>query len=54
MIFVDTSAWYAGEVEDDMNHIRAKTVLKKLASNQYGAPITTVYVIDETLTLLWV
>ena len=52
MIFVDTSAWYASEVEDDKNHPQAVDFLKKLATNKYGSLVTTDYVLDETLTLL--
>lgn len=52
MIFVDTSAWYALEVQDDVNHAQAKQFLKRLASNEFGVPITTDYVLDETATLL--
>ena len=53
MIFVDTSAWYANEVEDDQNHFRARKFLKnELAANKYGLLVTSDYVLDETLTLL--
>lgn len=52
MIFVDTGAWYAGEVEDDTNHSAATSFLKELASSKYGSLVTTDYVLDETLTLL--
>ena len=52
MIFVDTSAWYAVEVEDDVNHERACKFLSLIASGKYGVSITTDYVLDETLTLL--
>ena len=52
MIFVDTSAWYALEVEDDVNHAEARGFLGKVAASGYGISITTDYVIDETLTLL--
>ena len=52
MIFVDTSAWYAAEVEDDVNHESACQFLSKIASREYGVAVTTDYVIDETLTLL--
>jgi predicted nucleic acid-binding protein len=52
LIFVDTSAWYAIEVEDDLNHEKACAFLSKIASGKYGVSITTDYILDETLTLL--
>lgn len=52
MIFVDTSAWYAIEVEDDVCHAKASRFLKELARNSHGALVTSDYVLDETLTLL--
>jgi len=52
MIFVDTSAWYALEVEDDVNHDAACKFLPQIASGKHGILITTDYILDETLTLL--
>ena len=52
MIFIDTSAWYATEVEDDLNHEIAYDFLSTIASGKHGIAITTDYIIDETLTLL--
>jgi hypothetical protein len=52
LIFVDTSAWYAIEVEDDVNHEAAYRFLSKIASGKHGVSITTDYVLDEALTLL--
>ncbi len=52
MIFVDTSAWYAFEVEDDVNHEQACKLLAEMASGKHGISVTTDYVLDETLTLL--
>jgi hypothetical protein len=52
MIFVDTSAWYAAEVEDDINHDKARKFLSVIASGKYGVTITTDCVLDETMTLL--
>jgi len=52
MIFVDTSAFYALEVEDDVNHERALEFAEELRKGRYGALVTTDYVLDETLTLL--
>lgn len=53
MIFVDTSAWYALEVEDDTNHKHALGFLSTLRDRRYGSLLTTDYVLDETVTLLW-
>jgi len=52
VIFVDTSAWYAVEVEDDVNHEQACKFLSEIASRKHGVAITTDCVLDETLTLL--
>ena len=52
MIFVDTGAWYAVEVEDDVNHEAACKFLSNIASGKHGVSITTDYVLDEALTLL--
>ena len=52
MIFVDTSAWYAAEVEDDVNHGKARNFLFQLAQGKHGVAITSDYVLDETMTLL--
>ncbi|MHA1595182.1 MAG: type II toxin-antitoxin system VapC family toxin [Candidatus Baldrarchaeia archaeon] len=53
MIFVDTTAFYALEVEDDVNHERAQSfLLNEIRTGKYGIMITSDYVVDETLTLL--
>ncbi len=52
MIFVDTSAWYALEVEDEINHEKARRFLAEIATGKHGVAITTDYVLDETMTLL--
>lgn len=52
MIFVDTGAWYAAEVEDDPNHAAARRFLSQLARGTHGALLTTDYVLDEAMTLL--
>ena len=49
---MDTSAWYAIEVEDDVNHEAACKVLSSIASGKHGIIVTTDYVLDEMLTLL--
>jgi len=53
VIFVDTSAFYALEVEDDINHLKALNfVRKELSTGKHGLLITSEYVLDECLTLL--
>ena len=52
MIFVDTGAWYAAEVEDDVNHVAARKFLTQLSRGVHGVPITSDYVLDEAMTLL--
>lgn len=48
MIFVDTGAWFAAMVPDDIDHAAAVAFL---ASNS-DRLVTTDYVLDESLTLL--
>ena len=52
MIFIDTSWFYAVEVEEDINHEKAMKSKKRLARGEYGTPYTTNYILDETITLL--
>jgi len=52
LIFIDTSWFYAAEVEADLNHRKALESKRKLADGKLGVPYTTNYVIDETITLL--
>jgi predicted nucleic acid-binding protein len=48
LVFVDSSAWFAGAVTWDANHTAAKDYLGR--ENQ--PLLTTDYIVDETLTLL--
>ncbi|MGQ0543512.1 MAG: type II toxin-antitoxin system VapC family toxin [Blastocatellia bacterium] len=48
MIFVDSGAWFASVVEDDVDHVAAKNWFDKNFENL----LLTDYIIDETLTLL--
>ena len=48
MIFVDTSVWYAANVEEDPDHFKSRELVLQATSEL----ITTDYVIDELLTLL--
>ena len=49
MIFVDTSAWFAGSVPSDPNYGRARSLLKAADPELL---VTTDYVLDEYLILL--
>ena len=48
MIFVDTSAWFAGVVEDDVDHVDAAAWFSRNTQPLF----VTDYIVDETLTLL--
>jgi len=52
LIFVDTSAWYALEVEDDENHASAAAFREELKGGRHGALLTSDYVLDEVVSLL--
>ncbi|MCK4848270.1 MAG: type II toxin-antitoxin system VapC family toxin [Candidatus Heimdallarchaeota archaeon] len=52
MIFIDTGAFYASKVANDMNHPSAIKIEKKISEGKYGKMITTNYVLDELHTLL--
>lgn len=51
MIFIDTSAFYAMEVQTDVNHNTASLVKADIAKNKYGLLYTTNNIINEALTL---
>ncbi len=40
MIFIDTSAFYAMDVQNDANHKRASKIKEDIAENKYGVPYT--------------
>lgn len=48
-VFVDTGAWIALYVEDDENHVAAKTQWEELLE-QKARLVTSNYVIDEAIT----
>ncbi len=52
VIFVDTSAWYALAVADDVSHAPAIGFFKVISSGEFGKMITTDYILAETYTLL--
>jgi predicted nucleic acid-binding protein len=48
MIFVDSGAWFASVIEDDVDHRAAKEWFEQNTDDLF----VTDYIIDETLTLL--
>ena len=54
MIIIDTNFFVALFNKRDKNHTRAKGILKELKTSTWGTRILTDYVVDETVTMLWV
>ena len=54
MILIDSNFFVALFNSRDKNHQRAKILLKELKNATWGSRIITDYVIDETVTMLWV
>ncbi|MHA2245161.1 MAG: hypothetical protein ACXADY_09340 [Candidatus Hodarchaeales archaeon] len=54
MIIVDTGIIAAFYNKSDENHQRAVILLDNLRTGKYGTGILTDYVLDETVTLLYV
>ncbi len=52
MIFVDSSAWVALADRHDRHHAAAADFYGRVSRGEFGQPITTNYVIQETLTLV--
>ncbi len=52
MIFVDSSAWLALADGNDRQHEVARRFYERVGRGEFGQPITTNYVIQETLTLV--
>ena len=54
MIIIDTNFFVALFNKRDNNHARAKSILNELKTTIWGTRILTDYVVDETITMLWV
>jgi predicted nucleic acid-binding protein len=52
MIFIDTGAFYASKIENDINHSSAIQIEKAISEGKYGKMVTTNYILDELYTLL--
>ena|SRR3989344_2366702 len=51
MIFLDSSFLIAIEVENDENHEKARDIVLKIISGDFGEIVISDYVFDETLTV---
>ena len=52
MIFVDTGAFFASKVSNDINHSSALIIEGQIQEGRYGKMVTTNYILDELFTLL--
>ena len=52
MIFIDTGAFFASKVTNDVNHPSAVKIERQIRAGEYGKMITTNYILDELFTLL--
>ncbi|MHB1708805.1 MAG: type II toxin-antitoxin system VapC family toxin [Thermoplasmataceae archaeon] len=54
MIFLDTSVLVSYLVEKDSNHSRAVELVNEIVSGKHGYAVTSDYVFDETVTVVFV
>lgn len=54
MLIIDTNYFVALFNNRDHNHQRAKLFLNDLKKSKWGSRIITDYIMDETITMLWV
>ncbi len=52
MIFVDTGAFFASKVANDINYSSALIIESQIQEGTYGKMVTTNYILDELFTLL--
>jgi uncharacterized protein len=50
MIMLDSSLLIAFKVKNDLHHERANALMKQVASGNFGKPLISDYVFDETVT----
>jgi len=51
MILLDSSFLISVEVKTDQNHERAVKIMEKIIKGEFGRPIISDYVFDETITV---
>lgn len=52
-VFIDSSALIAYYNAGDEHHERAAIVLKKVFDDEYGLVYTSDYILDESVTVIW-
>jgi predicted nucleic acid-binding protein len=52
VIFIDTGAFFASKVKNDVNYPSAVEIEHQIKEGKYGKMITTNYILDELVTLL--
>lgn len=52
LIFIDTGAFFASKVKNDVNHSSAVKIERKIKEGKHGKMVTTNYILDEFYTLL--
>lgn len=50
-IFIDTGIFVAGRNKKDVNHTRAKQLLRSALQGEFGRIFTSDYIVDEAVTL---
>ena len=51
MILLDTSLLVSFEVQKDINHRRALTLMDEIVKGEHGPPLISDYIFDETVTV---
>lgn len=51
MIFLDSSFLIALEIETDTNHEKATMIMEKIINKNFGNPVISDYIFDETITV---
>jgi len=50
-VFIDTGIFVGGRNRNDVNHARAKELLRSALSGEFGRIFTSDYIVDESVTL---
>ena len=53
MILLDSSFIIAYKVEDDEHHEKASRLIDKIVTGEYGPPVITDYIFDESITVVF-